>query len=310
MFSKKSSFAIILLLIFLVGCAGAPVRPLLKENLSIPSGKIEGNQFTGIRYPFNVSAPPQWTMTTQFPDFMQELGYDKPSPTDQEQTELYIFNPLTQSNLQFDFSPANPHFVASQEVMEALVNMGASSLKDEWEKEGVRVQVGPTETVTLKGVQYAAKKYVTYTVKGVKREQGWIYGFTEPYQIFILYMIIGKEGTNDRQDMKSILNSFEVLMPKKQSLEEKGEKGMATKPKVKAKVYKCATCGLVTTERGHLCRPKEVKKAYTCEYCGLTVSDPRHVCKPKVAKLNYVCDACGRVAVGKEDVCQPKKIKS
>ncbi|HYA92724.1 MAG TPA: hypothetical protein VEK32_14635 [Thermodesulfobacteriota bacterium] len=215
MFSKKSSFAIILLLIFLVGCAGAPVRPLLKENLSIPSGKIEGNQFTGIRYPFNVSAPPQWTMTTQFPDFMQELGYDKPSPTDQEQTELYIFNPLTQSNLQFDFSPANPHFVASQEVMEALVNMGASSLKDEWEKEGVRVQVGPTETVTLKGVQYAAKKYVTYTVKGVKREQGWIYGFTEPNQIFILYMIIEKEGTNDRQDMKSILNSFEVLMPKK-----------------------------------------------------------------------------------------------
>ena len=84
---------------------------------------------------------------------------------------------------------------------------------------------------------------------------------------------------------------------------------MATKSTAK-KVYKCQTCGLVTTEKGHLCRPKEVKKAYTCEYCGITVSDPRHVCKPKVAKLNYVCDACGRVAVGKEEVCQPKKIKS
>ena len=47
---------------------------------------------------------------------------------------------------------------------------------------------------------------------------------------------------------------------------------MATKST--AKVYKCRTCGLVTTEKGHLCRPKEVKKAYSCEYCGITVSDP------------------------------------
>ncbi len=186
MFPKKSLFAIILLLILLVGCAGAPVRPVLKEDLSIPSGKVEGDQFMGIRYPFNVSIPSNWRMTTEFPDFLQELGYDKPSPTDKEQTELYIFDPLTQSNIQIDFSPANPRFVASQEVMEALVGMGAGSLKDEWEKEGVRVETGPTEAVTLKGVQYAAKKYVTYTIKAVKREQGWIYGFTEPYQIFIL----------------------------------------------------------------------------------------------------------------------------
>jgi hypothetical protein len=150
-------------------------------------------------------------MTTEFPDFLEELGYDKPSPTDKEQTELYIFDPLTQSNVQIDFTPANPRFVASQEVMEALVGMGASSLKDEWEKEGVRVETGPTEAVTLKGVQYGAKKYVIYTTKGVKREQGWIYGFTEPYQIFILYMIMEKEGTNDRQDMKKILDSFEVI---------------------------------------------------------------------------------------------------
>jgi hypothetical protein len=55
---------------------------------------------------------------------------------------------------------------------------------------------------------------VTYTIKGVKREQGWIYGFTEPYQIFILYMILEKEGANDRQDLKKILDSFEVI-PKK-----------------------------------------------------------------------------------------------
>jgi len=74
--------------------------------------------------------------------------------------------------------------------------------------------VHPTEPFSLKGVQYAAKKYVTYTVKGVKREQGWIYGFTEPYQIFILYMIVEKEGTADRQDLKKILDSFEVMTKK------------------------------------------------------------------------------------------------
>ncbi len=215
MFSRKSLFVIVLSLILLVGCATtAPVRPVLKEDLSIPSGKIEGNQFTGIRYPFNVSVPPHWRMTTQFPDFLQEQGYEKPSPGDKEQTELYAYNPETKSNVQFDFSPANPRFVASQAVMEGLVDMGASSVKDEWEKESVRVETGPTEAITLKGVQYAAKKYVTYTMNGVRREQGWIYGFTEPYQIFILYMIMEKKDTNDRQDIKKILDSFEVVAKK------------------------------------------------------------------------------------------------
>ncbi len=79
--------------------------------------------------------------------------------------------------------------------------------------------------------------------------------------------------------------------------------------KTESGIYKCKSCGLVTTERGHLCAPQEVKKAYTCEYCGVTVTNPRHVCKPKVAKLNYVCDGCGRVAVAKEDVCKPTEIK-
>jgi hypothetical protein len=34
MFSKKSLFAVILPLIFLAGCAGAPIRPVLKERRS------------------------------------------------------------------------------------------------------------------------------------------------------------------------------------------------------------------------------------------------------------------------------------
>lgn len=60
----------------------------------------------------------------------------------------------------------------------------------------------------MKGVPYAAKKYATLTLKGVKQEQGWVYAFAEPYQIFILYMVLEKEGMNDRQGIKSILDSF------------------------------------------------------------------------------------------------------
>ncbi len=78
----------------------------------------------------------------------------------------------------------------------------------------LKTAVGPMERPALKGVPYAAKKYVTYTAKGVKREQGWIYAFAEPYQIFILYMILDKEGKNDHEAFKAILDSFEYL-PKK-----------------------------------------------------------------------------------------------
>jgi len=218
MYCKKSFLLISLIFIFLVGCATTPpVREALKEDLKVQVGKIEGNQFFGIRYPFNVSVPPHWKMTTEFPDFLEELGYDKPSPTDKEQTELYVYNPETKSNMQFDFTPAGRYATFNQEKIEWLVTAATGSLKGEIEKDygkGVKVEVGPTEPVSLKGVPFAAKKYATYTAKGLKREQGWIYGFIEPYQVFILYTILDKEGTNDRQDMKKILDSFEVISKK------------------------------------------------------------------------------------------------
>jgi hypothetical protein len=200
------------ILFFLAGCAAAPaVRQPMHEDLNVPAGRIEGNQFTGIRYPFKISAPSPWKMTTEFPGFLVDFGYDKPTPFDKEQTELYIFNPVTQSSVQVDFSPANPGYVASQKGIETLVGLGANLVAEDWGKEGVRVEIGPTEAISLKGVQYAAKKSVTYTLNGVKHEQGWIYGFSEPYQIFVLYMIVEKPGSNDRQDLKTILDSFEVL---------------------------------------------------------------------------------------------------
>ena len=218
MVRKKSLLMICFFIVLFVGCATtAPVRPALKEDLKIPVGKIEGNQFTGIRYPFNVSAPANWKMTTEFPDFLEDLGYGRPSPMDQEQTELYVYHPKTKSTIQFDFTPAGRYTTFSQEKIERLVTTATDSLKSEIEEDygkGVKVEVDPTEPISLKGVPFAAGKYATYTAKGLKREQGWIYGFSEPHQIFILYVILEREGSNDRQDIRKILDSFEVI-PKK-----------------------------------------------------------------------------------------------
>jgi hypothetical protein len=210
----KKILSVVLALMLLAGCAGVPVRKALKENTGVPAGRIEGNQFTGVRYPFKVSAPSHWKVTMGFPDFLEEMGYDRPSEMDREQTELYIFNPETKSSIQFDFTPAGRYSVFSQEGIERLTTIATGSLLGELEKDygkDLQADIGPTTPYPLRGVQYAAKKYATYTVKGIKREQGWIYGFNEPYQIFILYMIFDKEGVDDRQDMKKILDSFEVF---------------------------------------------------------------------------------------------------
>ena len=214
----KKILVVIILVVSIFGCAGIPVRPALQENISLPAGKIEGSQFTGIRYTFNVSVPPNWKLTTEFPDFLEQLGYDRPFSTDKEQTELYAYNPETKSNINFDFTPTGRYARFNQEKIERLTTSVTGSMESELAKEfgqgRIKPEFGPTEAFSLKGVQYAAKKYATYTTKGLKREQGWIYGFTEPYQIFIIYSIFEKEGANDRQDLKKILDSFEYI-PKK-----------------------------------------------------------------------------------------------
>jgi hypothetical protein len=214
----KKILMMIILLVFLFGCAGIPVRPALKEDISVSPGKIEGNQFTGIRYSFKVSAPPHWKMTIEFPDFLEELGYDRPFSTDKEQTELYAYNPQTKSNINFDFTPTGRYARFNQKNIELLTTSATESMIAELEKEFgkgfIKPEMYPTAPISLKGVQYAAKKYATYTAKGMKREQGWIYGFTEPYQIFIIYTIFERPGASDRQDLNKILDSFEFI-PKK-----------------------------------------------------------------------------------------------
>ncbi len=211
---RKKGPLIILIFFLLMGCGKSPVREEVKVDRSLPVGKIAGNQFSGIRYPFNISAPPHWKVTTEVPDFMEDLGYGREGL---KSSQLFLFNPLTHSNLQIDFQPAGRHVRFSQTMIEALTSMMTegtiSEFKEEYGKD-LQVETDPTEPISLKGVQYAAKKYVTFPFHGVRREQGWIYAFTEPYQIFILYVILEKPGTNDREDMKKILDSFEVI-PKK-----------------------------------------------------------------------------------------------
>lgn len=206
----KRLFPIILCLSLSWGCAGPPVREAVKVDLNIPVGKIEESKFVGVRYPFNVTAPSGWEVTTEIPNFMEGLGYERPGL---EESEVFIFNPSTQSNIQIDFTPAGRYTKFSQELIEHLTTAAQGSFIEELQEEhgkGIQAEIGPTMPFFLKGVQFAARKYATYTIKGVRREQGWIYGFTEPYQIFILYMILEKEGSNDREDLWKILDSFEV----------------------------------------------------------------------------------------------------
>ncbi|MGB5994298.1 MAG: hypothetical protein WBG20_02665 [Candidatus Deferrimicrobiaceae bacterium] len=208
----KKVLGTIILFGFLVGCAGVPVRPALQENLDIPPGNVEGNRFTGIRYPFHVSVPSHWKMTTEFPEFLEELGFIRPLPTDKERTELYAYNPRTKSNIHFDFTPAGPHATFSQEKIQLLTTVATDSLRSELDekhgKNAIPVEIGPTQPASLKGVQFAARKHVTYALEGRNWEQGWIYGFTEPYQVFILYLILDQAGSNDREDTRKILDSF------------------------------------------------------------------------------------------------------
>jgi hypothetical protein len=203
-----------IMLVLLAGCAGIPVREEVKVDLNIPVGKIEGNQFTGLRYPFKVSAPSPWKVTMEIPNFMEELGYEKPGL---EESEVFIFNPLTQSNIQIDFVPAGRYSKFSQESIEWLTTAATGGLmeelKDDYGKD-LQVNVGPTERIRLKGVPYAAKKYATYTVKGVSWKRGWIYAFSGPYQIFILYMTLEKESIPDGRALENILDSFEVVLKK------------------------------------------------------------------------------------------------
>ncbi len=211
---KSSRIAMgILSFIFLVGCAPV-VREAVKLDMKVPVGKIEGNQFTGIRYPFKVAAPPGWKVTTEYPKFMLDLGFETGGLED---SQVFVFNPETQSNVQIDLSAAGRHVTFNQNKIEWLTRAAGGSFTEELEKElgkGTKHTIAPTKPYSLKGVPYAAKTFATYNRRGVNVEQGWVYAFAEPFQIFIISMVLDKGGKDDRPAIQAILDSFEYF-PKK-----------------------------------------------------------------------------------------------
>jgi len=207
----------IFLFIFLLigGCGGIPVRKEVRVDLSLPVGKIEGNSFEGIRFPFKVSlSSPNWKFSVEIPDFMEGLGFKRPGL---EESELFIINPATKSNIQIDLTPAGKTVRFDQKLIHTLTASAAGGLVGELKMEHGRnfpVEVGPTTPHALKGVPYAAHRSASYKVGETKIVHGWVYGFGEPYQIFIIYMVLEKEGVDDLRDIMKILDSFELVSKK------------------------------------------------------------------------------------------------
>ena len=200
---------------FIGGCAGIPVRDEVKVDLSLPVGKTEGNTFEGVRYPFKVSLPStHWQFSLEIPNFMEGLGFMKP---ELEESELFLINPVTKSNIQIDLTPAGRTARFNQRVIQIITGTAYNGLVEELKMDHGRdfpIEATPITPYSLKGVQYAAHQSVSYRVGGTKTIHGWVYGFSEPYQIFIIYMVLEKEGFDDPRDILKILDSFEVISGK------------------------------------------------------------------------------------------------
>ena len=85
-----------------------------------------------------------------------------------------------------------------------------SDLEEEYGK-SFPVHLSQVSPLKLKGVPYAARMSARYTVKGQPREQGWIYAFVEPYQIFIFYFVPGMTQEKDKDTIEEVLSTFEYL---------------------------------------------------------------------------------------------------
>ncbi len=198
------------LLILTAACA-TPIRPPFKVNKSLPIGNIQGDSFVGERYPFKIKIPEGWQATTKYPEFLVEQGYGLEGL---KATPFFLFNPLTQASLQIDFSPAKKTARFDQGIIEAITKMAGGSLMSDLEEEygkNFRVQFSQVAPVQLKGVPYAARMSAQYTVKGQTQEQGWIYAFAEPYQLFIFYLAHGMTREKDKNTIEKALSTFEYL---------------------------------------------------------------------------------------------------
>lgn len=210
MFWIRIGFMVVLFLSLVNACA-IPVREAFKVDGSLPIGSIQGDSFVGQRYPFKIKIPVGWQATTQYPEFLVEQGYGLEGL---KATPLFLFNPQTKSSMQVDFSPARRTVRFNQKKIEALTRMVGTCLVDEVHQEHGKtssVQLSKVIPMKLRGIPYAARAFAEFTVKSEPREQGWIYAFAEPYQIFILYLLAGEKRDMDKEALEQALSSFEYL---------------------------------------------------------------------------------------------------
>lgn len=203
-------FSLILLFSFIASCA-LPVREAYKVDQSLPIGTPQGDSFVGERFPFTIKIPPGWQGATRYPEFLVDQGYGVEGL---KETPFFLFNPRTKSSMQIDLSPAGRTARFSQEMIESLTRTGAGGLVAELRQEHGKdfpVQLNKLMPIQLKGVPYAARMSAEFTVKGEWQEQGWIYAFAEPFQIFILYLITGENRTADKAALEKALSSFEYF---------------------------------------------------------------------------------------------------
>jgi hypothetical protein len=199
----------------ILSCADQAVRKVARLNPNVPIGRIEDGKFTGQRIPIEIStADTGWEISTEYPKFMLEQGYEKEGLAE---SQVFVYNPKTRSSIQIELAPAGAHEMFSQEKMERLADLMAPSMEEELDKEygrgNYRVVHGKAAPYRLQGVPYAAKNFSHYEAKGGSRENGWIYGFAEPFQIFILYQIENPGQNQDLEAVTKILSTFRYIAP-------------------------------------------------------------------------------------------------
>jgi len=74
-----------------------------------------------------------------------------------------------------------------------------------------RFGVSRLANYSLKGVQYAAHRSTSYKVGETKAVHGWVYGFAEPYQIFIIYMRLDRQFKKHHENIRFISSSFNKM---------------------------------------------------------------------------------------------------
>jgi hypothetical protein len=85
------------------------------------------------------------------PSLYGRMGYEKPGL---EESEVFLFNPSTQSNVQIDFTPAGRYSTFSQESIEWLTTAATGVLRNNWRKIRERCWAEIGHSPCLKGVPF------------------------------------------------------------------------------------------------------------------------------------------------------------